>query len=218
VFAAADSAHLRIRLRNHKFTAMMKPASFAAALLAFALAGCVAPVGPVEVTRFHLPETARLGHGTIALAPAPGTPDDLEFRSYAAAVGRQLGLLGYRTVPAGEAGEQVALIRLERHRYRPGRRGGPVSVGVGGATGSYGSGVGLGIGIDLSGPPPDVVETELAVTIRESAGGRSLWEGRAGFTVTAKSPLANAQLGAARMTEALFKGFPGNSGETIEVP
>lgn len=190
--------------------------ALAAAALA-SLAGCVAPVGPVEVTRFHVPDTARLGRGAVAVEPAPGmVPDSLEWRTYAAAVGRQLSLVGYSEQAAG-SGDQVALVRLRRQTYQPQRRGGPVSVGVGGSTGSYGSGVGLGIGIDLSGPPPDLVETELAVTIKDRVSGQSLWEGRASFVVTAKSPLANSQLGAAKMAEALFKGFPGRSGETIEV-
>lgn len=200
---------------------MRKLANLAAAmapLLALAaLSGCVAPVGPVEVTRFHAPDTARLGHGVIAIEPAPGmVGDSLEWRSYAAAVGRQLTLLGYSEQLAGQ-GDQVALVRLRRQTYSPQRRRGPVSVGVGGATGSYGSGVGLGVGIDLSGPPPDVVETELAVTIRDRASGQPLWEGRATFAVSAKSPLADSQLGAAKVAEALFKDFPGRSGETIEV-
>ena len=189
----------------------------AAAALVLALSGCVAPVGPVEVTRFHVPDTSRLGRGSVAVEPAPGmSADSLEWRSYAAAVGRQLTLVGYSEQAAG-SGSQVAYVRLQRQAYQPERSRGPVSVGVGGSTGSYGSGVGLGIGIDLSGPPPEMVETELAVTIKERASGQALWEGRASFSVTAKSPLANTQLGAAKMAEALFKGFPGNSGETIQV-
>ena len=195
----------------------MKTLPVAAAVLAFALAGCVAPVGPVEVTRFHVPDTSRLGRGTVTVEPAPGMAgDSLEWRSYAAAVGRQLTLAGYSERSAG-AGSPAAYARIQRQAYQPARNGGPVSVGVGGSTGSYGSGVGLGIGIDLSGPPPEVVETELAVTIKDRASGQALWEGRASFTVTAKSPLANSQLGAAKLAEALFKGFPGNSGETIQV-
>lgn len=199
----------------------MKVFPFAALTIALAiplaLAGCVAPVGPVEVTRFHVPDTARLGHGAIAVEPAPGMAgDSLEWRTYAAAVGRQLQLAGY-SEQLGGTGDQVALVRLTRRTYQPGRRHSPVSVGLGGGTGSYGSGVGMGIGIDLSGPPAEVVETELAVTIRDRASGQSLWEGRSRFVVTAKSPLAGSSLGAAKMTEALFKGFPGNSGETIEV-
>lgn len=197
---------------------LLPPAApLAAALAALALAGCVTPVGPVEVTRFHVPDTSRLGRGTIAVEPAPGmVAESLEWRTYAAAVGRQLALVGYAEQTAG-VGDQVAQVRLQRQVFQPERRRGPVSVGVGGSTGSYGSGVGMGVGIDLSGPPPEVVETELAVTIKDRASGQPLWEGRSSFTVTAKSPLANSQLGAAKMAEALFKGFPGTSGETIQV-
>lgn len=195
----------------------MKLFPLAPAALALALSGCVAPVGPVEVTRFHVPETARIGRGAVSVEPAPGmAADSLEWRTYAAAVGRQLTLVGYSEQAAG-TGEQVAYVRLQRQTYQPERNRSPVSVGVGGSTGSYGSGVGLGLGIDLSGPPPAVVETELAVTIKDRATGQALWEGRSSFTVTEKSPLANSQLGAAKMAEALFKGFPGNSGETIQV-
>lgn len=199
----------------------MRLFSLGAAALALVLSGCVAPVGPVEVTRFHAPDTARLGRGAVSVEPAPGpemtgAADSLEWRTYAAAVSRQLALAGYSEQMAG-SGEQVAYVRLQRQTYQPERNRNPVSVGVGGSTGSYGSGVGLGLGIDLSGPPPAVVETELAVTIKDRATGQALWEGRSSFSVSEKSPLANTQLGAAKMAEALFKGFPGNSGETIQV-
>ena len=190
----------------------------AAALAAIALSGCVAPVGPVEVTRFHAPGPSPLGRGPIAIEPSPGADGgSLEFGSYAGAVARQLVLLGYSESPPGAASPQVALVRIERQSYRPDRRRGPVSVGVGGSAGSYGSGVGLGVGIDLSGPPPERVETLLAVTIKDRASGQALWEGRANFTVKASSPLATTQLAAAKLAEALFRGFPGRSGETIEV-
>jgi hypothetical protein len=197
----------------------MRPVAIVSALLALgAVSSCATPVGPVEVTRFHLPDTAALGHGAIAVLPGPGIDgQSLEFRSYAAAVARELVRVGYtEAAPGGPAG-QVAVVTLERQTVRPGRAGSPVSVGVGGATGSYGSGVGMGIGINLSGPPPEQVETRLAVAIKEPASGRSLWEGRASFAVSAKSPLADTQLGAAKMAQALFQGFPGQSGETIQV-
>jgi hypothetical protein len=194
-----------------------KAAALAALVLSGTLAGCVAPVGPVEVTRFHLPDTAALGSGSITVEPAPGVDgQSLEFRTYAAAVARQLTLLGYSEMVAGQS-DQVAVVGFERASFRPGRDGSPVSVGVGGSTGSYGSGVGLGIGFDLSGPPPEQVETRLSVTIKNRQTGKALWEGRASFAVKASSPLAGTQLGAAKMTEALFKDFPGTSGETIQV-
>ena len=53
--------------------------------------------------------------------------------------------------------------------------------------------------------------------IRPSAGGDSLWEGRARFTATANSDYADQRAAAARLADALFSGFPGRSGETIEV-
>jgi hypothetical protein len=183
-------------------------------LTVLALAGCVAPVGPVEVTRFHLPE-ARFG-GPIAVVPAPGMPEtSLELRTYQAAVARELGRVGY--AERGPAGGQIAEVRLMRRTWQPERQRGPVSVGVGAGGGSYGSGVGMGVGIDLSGRPAAQTETELAVAIKDRAGGRVLWEGRAQFIVRADSPLAQTDLGAAKLAEALFRGFPGNSGETILV-
>ncbi len=183
-------------------------------MLLAALSACVAPIGPVEVTRFHLPDISALGHGPVQVVAAPGVdPASLEFRSYAAAVSRRLVLLGYTDATGG----QVAEVKIVRETMQPARTSSPVSVGIGGSTGSYGSGVGLGIGLNLSGPPPAQTRTDLAVTIRDHAGGQSLWEGRASFTVRSDSPLAGTQLGAAKLAEALFKGFPGSSGETIQV-
>jgi hypothetical protein len=193
------------------------PAFFAIAVIA-GLSGCATPVGPVEVTRFHAPELATLGKGTIAVEPAPGADgNSLEFKSYSAAVARQLTLLGYNEAAAGNTSTQVATLRVDRQTWRPERQRGPVSVGVGGSTGSYGSGIGVGIGLDLSGPPPAQTQTTLGVTIKDRASGKALWEGKAEFVVKASSPLATTQLGAAKMAEALFGGFPGTSGETIEV-
>lgn len=190
----------------------------AALIAAATLSGCVAPVGPVEVTRFHAPRAVPLGQGTISVEPAPGQEDGIEFRTYAGAVMRELQRVGYVDTASGAgASRQVATLSIERQTWRPGREGGPVSVGVGGSTGSYGSGLGVGIGIDLSGPPPEQAETRMHVMIRERASGRTIWEGRARFAVRADSPLAQTPLGAAKMAEALFKDFPGQSGETILV-
>lgn len=192
----------------------MKPRIVLSALAILALAGCVAPVGPVEVTRFHVPD-ARFG-GPIAVVPAPGMPEaSLELRTYQAAVARELVRVGY--AERGPAGAQLAEVRLMRRTWQPERQRGPVSVGVGAGGGSYGSGVGMGVGVDLSGRPAAQTETELAVAIKDRAGGRTLWEGRAQFIVRADSPLAQTDLGAAKLAEALFRGFPGKTGETILV-
>ncbi len=207
------------RLKDH---AMIPHAKVLLPLLAAGalLSGCATPVGPVEVTRFHLPDTAMLGRGAIRVEPAPGEDGSaIEFRTYAAAIARELTRLGYtEALPGGAEPAQVAVLSLDRETLVPERRRNPVSVGVGGGTGSYGSGVGLGVGIDLSGPPPSQVETRIALAIRDRASGQNLWEGRASFAVRADAPLAQTPLGAAKMAQALFRGFPGESGETISVP
>ncbi len=180
--------------------------------------GCIAPTGPIEVTRFHVPDTSMLAKGSISVEPGTGTDGNShEVQSYMGAVRTELQRLGYGDAAVGGGG-QVAIVRLSRQRFQPARSGGgPVSVGVGGSTGSYGSGLGVGIGLNLSGPPPEQIETELAVAIRDRKTDKVLWEGRASFTVKANSPLASTQLGAPKMAAALFAGFPGNSGETITV-
>ncbi len=188
--------------------------------LAGVLSGCATPVGPVEVTRFHLPDTSVLGRGAIRVEPAPGQDvTSIEFRTYAAAVARELTRLGYsEAAPGSASGAQIAVLSVGRQTLSPGERRSPVSVGLGGGTGSFGSGVGLGLGINLSGRPKDQVETMMSVMIRDRVSGQSLWEGRAQFGVRADAPLAQTSLGAAKMAQALFRDFPGRSGETITVP
>ena len=195
---------------------MNRLALTALALSVMALAGCVTPIGPVQVTRFHAADVSPLGKGTIAVEPAPGSDgNSLEWQSYRGAVMRQLVLLGYSEAPSGR-GAQVAYVKLARRTIEP-YRSSPVSVGVGGSTGTYGSGVGVGVGLNLSPKPAAQIATDLAVAIKDRASATTLWEGRASFTVSSKSPLAATALGAPKMSEALFQGFPGASGATIEV-
>lgn len=171
-----------------------------------------------EVTRFHLGDTSMLGRGPITIEAAPDMDTNtLEFGIWSAAVAQQLTAFGYGPVNSGGSSGQVAQVRVSRSTLQAVREGSPVSVGVGGATGSYGGGVGMGIGIDLSGPPANQVATELSVTIREKGSNRTVWEGRASNMVSVKSPLASPQASAQKLSAALFQGFPGNSGETITV-
>jgi len=193
-------------------------APLGAAAMTLGLSACASPTGPVEVSRFHAADKLQLlGRGSIAVEAAPGMDaDSLELDSYRAAVASELVRLGYSEVAPGK-GSQVAEVRLTRAVLEPMRSGSPVSVGVGGSTGSYGSGVGVGVGLDLSGPPPEQVLTEISVVIRQRLTREPIWEGRARFAVKASSPLAETQLAAPRLAEALFVDFPGESGETYEV-
>lgn len=191
-----------------------------AAVTAAALSACTTtPVGPVEVTRFHQPATtAQLGQTTVFIETAPGMDvGSLELAPYKEAVARELAELGYRETSRAQAAH-IAQVSLERFVSEPLPKEGPVSVGVGGSTGSYGSGVGLGIGINLGGNKSDQeVFTRMAVSIRDAASSTALWEGRANFAVGTESPLAVAEANAVTVADALFREFPGNSGETVAV-
>lgn len=194
----------------------------ASPVLAMAVSGCATPpTGPVQVTRFvSQPAIERLGSGTIFVETAPNdTNEDAALLPYKAAIARELVALGYRETSREEAG-QVAQVRLVRSVIAASVSSrGPVSVGVGGSTGNYGSGVGLGIGINLGGKKPkEQVSTRLEVRINDAATGQSLWEGRALFDVASSALLADSAQNAAVMADALFKEFPGNDGETVSVP
>ena len=159
---------------------MITRPAFLALIGGLALAGCATAPGPVEVTRFVAPEaSAQLGRGTIFVETAPGIDSDsLETAPYKAAVARELVSLGYVEAPRSTA-SQIAQVRVERFADAPVEKRGPVSVGVGGSTGSYGSGLGVGIGINLGGGPKEKVGTNIGVMIREAATNQTIWEGRA---------------------------------------
>ncbi|QGN55251.1 DUF4136 domain-containing protein [Novosphingobium sp. Gsoil 351] len=197
-----------------------------AALLASAYPAMAS--APVEVTRFHTPATlAQLGPGWVEVAPAPGTDArSLETRAWLDAVARELAAQGLAPSAAQPSVGRIAEVRLTRDAV-PGseRRGGgsSVSIGIGGGSGGgwhrgggTSVGVGLGVGFPLGGGQRggDVM-SELSVTIRDKASGAPLWEGRSAL----RSPRREADKPetAARLAHALFVGFPGKSGETIEV-
>ena len=188
------------------------------------LAGCATPayVSPVEVTRFTAPQPSSIARGPIAVRAAPGqAADSWDYAAFEAAVAEELRQAGYTVT--GDSAAQVAEIRVQRMVASgdPGRSRSPVGVGVGGSTGSYGSGVGAGVGIDLSslinGRPADKIDTQLQVTIRPAGAVDAVWEGRARFTATSNSDFADQRAAAGKLADALFDGFPGRSGETIEV-
>lgn len=193
---------------------------WAGVALVLATGACVAPVGPVSVTRFHVPEVTA-AHGPIRVVAAPGVdPAGLELRTYRGAVAAELAKLGYAVAPVeapADSASAVAEVKIVREQ-EAGRGPSPVQIGLGGSTGSYGSGVGLGVSFPIGRGAAAPVTTTLAVRIRDRADGKALWEGRAAFTVAASSPLAQTDLAAPKLAAALFAGFPGNSGESIQVP
>lgn len=198
------------------------------ALLAMAaslpVAGDALAASKIEVTRFHAPDVPQ--SGGIAVEPQPGPPDDsLEYRTFASAVGQALAQMGFTDETGLEtfrASPYVALIAYDREVRSPNvvpQRRSSVSVGMGGSTGGYhsGLGMGLGIGINLSGKPKDIVFTTLSVQIRRRSDNQAVWEGRAQTSAKVGSQESQAGETAPRLAAALFRDFPGKSGETIKV-
>ena len=171
------------------------------------------------MTRFHEGQVVR--QGSVRVVPAnPAQAGSLEFRTTANAVGAALGRTGFSVVDEGSSAPATyeAVVDLARDTMQPVAQGrSPVSVGVGGSTGSYGSGLGVGIGINLSGKPKPIVATRLRVQLRNAADKAAIWEGRAETQAREGTPAAQPGLAAGKLADALFQGFPGQSGATITV-
>lgn len=188
--------------------------------LPLALAACATgrSAEPIEVTRFVAPDArAQLGDTLLIVETAPGSSElGLALEPYKEAVARELAAFGY-VEGARPAAEQIASVSVERVEMGKGERRSPVSGSIGASTGTYGSGLGVGVGINLGGGSGRTVVTRMAVFLRDKDSGDVLWEGRARLVAPAKSPLAQSGPAAYALANALFTGFPGNSGETIEV-
>lgn len=175
---------------------------------------------PIEVTRFHDAAALTVAEtGTVFVASAPGSEDStLDLSPYKSAVAQELARLGYSETSSDQA-MYVAQVSADSYRIgADGARGGPVSVGVGGSTGSYGSGVGLGIGINLGGGGSrERIGHGMRVMIRNSETNQTIWEGRAEFTASPKSEFASPAQSATVLAQALFSDYPGNNGETVKI-
>jgi hypothetical protein len=200
----------------------MKAVFARAALLALTLtlAGCMTTDYPTQVTRFHAGVPAARGEIVVQPFDAPGGGPAVrgpEFDFYARAVEDQLARLGWVVVRTAAQADHVALIGVDQNIYTS-RASGPVSVGVGGGTGGWHSGVGGGIGFNLGGGPRELAAITLSVRIKRNADEAAIWEGRATATARADRPDGSPAAIAPRLANALFQGFPGESGRTIRVP
>ena len=200
---------------------ILRPALITCA--AIGLSACTSSyTGPIEVTRFVAEPQAsvgdQLGKGTIGLEFPDEIANLTARNAFTAAIAEQLSQQGYTVILNGEAQPTYrAIIRTTRTSLAPASSRGPVNVGFGGSTGSYGSGLGVGIGINLGGGSsgPNVL-SQLAVRI-SGPDGTSLWEGRAQQPVSIKSPYADVDASARALARALFINFPGGNGETVSI-
>ena len=197
---------------------MRKAILLTAALM---VTGCAtAPASfPTEVTRYR---TDEVGRGTIALMPDEGIDNGPEYQVYALAVGDALTKQGYTLVPDGSKSVYVAKIGFHTEA-RPVRERSPFSIGLGGGTWSGnrdGGGVGLGGGVSFPigrGRDREDALSMLSVKINQRQGDLGVWEGRAQSRAIGVVGNAVADKLAPKLASALFTGFPGESGRTIEV-
>ena len=189
-----------------------------------ALAGCdTTNGGPVQVTRFHLPQPIAPGSFSVTTTPmggpgSPMAPDGLELAGYSDIIAAELTKLGFTRAPSASS-ELVVAASVDRASRPDYRQGSSVSFGFGGASFGRSSGVGGGIGttVPLGSRERFLVGTRMMVQIKRRSDGSVIWEGRAFTEAKGQSPEASPQAAVAKLAHALFTGFPGESGRTITV-
>jgi hypothetical protein len=181
------------------------------------LAGCET-TPPTRVTRFNLGQP--IPPAPVAIVPRnPGDADGLAFASTAAAVAGELRRLGFTVATPNDATTPlIAIISLDQVT-RPGPPRGPAfSVGVGGATFGRHTGFGGGVDVPVEKPRESYIDSsQLQVQLKRRADSTVIWEGRAQAITDASSPAGAPTVLAQRLAGALFKDFPGASGQTIMV-
>lgn len=194
------------------------------AAAALALAGC-ATQRTAEVTRFHLGQP--IPADTIALVPVYGSEAfNLEYRTYADALARELATVGFRPVGTGDRPAYEAVLKVEQTTQpsaRP-RSQSRVSFGFGlGGGGGYRGGVGGGVGIGTSVPVGRARENLvrvnfLSLQIKRKSDSTIVWEGRATERVEESDRGSGLADAVPSLAHALLAGFPGAAGQTIRVP
>lgn len=174
---------------------------------------------PVQATRFHYDAVAQ--RGSVLVEPlAGGASASIEYKTYAAAVEAELLRLGFTPLRPGATPEYIATVGFTRAPQSLPARRSPIQIGLGGGTGGGGwrggSSVGGGVSFPVGGTGAgDGVVTELSVRLRK--GADAVWEGQAQSLTDTTAADADTQSVATRLASALFSGFPGDSGRTIEV-
>ena len=202
--------------------------------LALALAGCAEPFR-ARVARFQqLPPSA--GQSFYVQPADPGLQGGLEFQQYANVVAAEMVRQGYR--PAADPSTAQLIVRM-RYRVDGGREKVVTSPGLGfggfgpgwGGFGPWGGGFGRGAFVYGFNDPflwggwgggfggysdvrsYTVYDSELALEIDRADNGQRVFEGNA----RALSRNDNLPYLVPNLIQAMFTGFPGNSGQTVNI-
>ena len=181
---------------------------------ALALAGCATPF-KADVARFQTQLPAPQGQSFVVEASNPALQGGIEFGQYANLVAGELTRYGYRPAASGERADLVVRMDygVDKGRERVVSSPGFGDPWYGGGYGGYGRG-GFGPGwggTDVS--SYTVYTSGLNLQINRAADGSRLFEGQA----EAQSRDNNLQAIVPNLVEAMFTGFPGNSGERVRI-
>lgn len=190
-----------------------------AAIIAIALAApaTAAFATPVKVTRFHL--STPITPAAVSIQGGTGSdPQSLEQQQFANAVAAELNRLGFAPEAATAAAPLLVTVTFSRQEENQTAARPPISIGLGGGSfgGGLGGGASVGFGVGKR-PTQTIYTTTLFVQLRQRSDGAALWEGRAVMTGNAKAKDAQPGVMSQKMAQALFRGFPGESGRTITV-
>lgn len=203
-----------------------------------AITGCATPF-KADVARFQTQLPAPQGQSFVVEAGNPQLAGGIEFGQYASLVAGELTRFGYRPAAPGERADMVVRMAYDvdkgRERVRStgfgdpwyggyygrGFHGPPVIVrGHGGRRFVYGyrdpflwGGFGPGFGGYNDVQSFTVYTSGLDLQISRASDGYRLFEGRA----EAQSRDNNLQAIVPNLVEAMFTGFPGNSGEKVRI-
>jgi hypothetical protein len=192
--------------------------------LAIGLSACATNTFKADVSRFAVPLPAPQGQ-TFAVVPEdPKLAGGLEFATYADAVAAEMTQLGYTRASSPETADM--LVRFDysvdggRERVRTDLNGAGFAGGPWGPWGGWGGwGPGWGLGFNdpwLGGPNVrsyTVYTSGIDLKIDRRADGQRLFEGKA-EAVSRSNRLPRL---VPNLVDALFTGFPGNSGETVRI-
>jgi hypothetical protein len=207
----------------------------AAAIVLFGLAACATNF-KADVSRYQSQLPAPSGQTFAVIASDPGMAGGIEFTHYAQLVTDRLAALGYS--PAASPDGATLLVRFDygvdkgrEHvqstgmRYDPfwnpwygyGRMGYWGRPGFGRYGGFYGHGM-WGYGwndpwFDNGVESYTIFTSGIGLKIDRKADGARLFEGKA----EAASTSNRLQYLVPNLVEAMFTGFPGNSGETVRI-
>jgi len=190
--------------------------------LAIGLSACATPF-KADVSRFAVPLPAPQGQSFAVVPEDPKLAGGLEFATYANSVAAEMQELGYVRAATPESAD--LLVRFDyrvdggRERVRTDLNGAGFGPGWG-RFGGWGGGFGAwGFGFNdpfFGGPDVrsyTIYTSGIDLKIDRAADGQRLFEGKA-EAVSRSNRLPRL---VPNLVDAMFTGFPGNSGETVRI-